>query len=154
MNQTNLTIRLNPQRLNFPLPTMYARQLHSFVAAVEGIPDDVTALFISVFTPQGTRYDVPISRRPNSAAGVAYLLPTVFPAVGGAKYEVRATDAQGYETALGVGVVEVDEFSTAATPADPTASVVIQQIPDAEGRLHNIRAVPDGAGGYTTIVED
>lgn len=154
MNQVNIRIRLNPQQLNFPLPTMYARQLHSFVAAVENIPDDVTAVYVSVFTPGGTRYDVPVARRPNSAAGVAYLLPTLFPAVGSAKYEVRASDSSGFETALGSGAVDVAAFSTPMTPTPPDVPVLIQQIPDAQGRLHSIRAVPDGEGGYTTIVED
>ena len=154
MNQVNLVARLEPRRLNVQLPTMHARQLHSFALTITNIPDDVTAVFVAVYTPQGTRYDIPGSRRPNTPSGVAYLLPTVFPETGSATYEVSATDAQGYETALGAGTVEIGEFSSARTPVPPDVPVAIQQIPDAAGRMHTIKAVPDGEGGYTTIVED
>lgn len=154
MNQVNLRIRLDPERMNFPLPTMHARLLHSFVAEVENIPDDVTTLILSVFRTDGvSRFDVPVSRRPNSTSGVVHLLPTVFPDKGSSRYEVRATDARGYETALGEGLVEIAGFSSALEPITPGVPVRLQSIADATGALHVIAAVPDGEGGYTTILD-
>ena len=154
MNLVNARIRLNPQQLNFPLPTMYARQLHSFVAAVENIPDDVTLVVVSVFKVDGvSRFDAPVSRRPNSASGVVYFLPTIFPEVGASRYEVRATDAYGHETALGGGLVEVAPFSPATERLEPGVPVVLQTILDASGAAHTISAVPDGEGGFTSIID-
>ena len=154
MNLVNARIRLNPQQLNFPLPTMYARQLHSFVAAVENIPDDVAQIIVSVFKVDGvSRFDVPVSRRPNSASGVVHFLPTMFPDKGSTRYEVRASDARGYETALGSGLVDVAEFSPAVAPIEPGVPVVLQTILDASGAAHTISAVPDGEGGFTSIID-
>jgi len=154
MNLTNLTIRLNPRKLNSQLPTIEARALHSFVVAVVNIPDDVTGVVLSVFKTDGvSRFDTPVSRRPGHPGGICHLLPTVFPEVGTSRYEVRATDSRGYETALGEGTVEIGAFSDALTPIDPGEPVAIHSIADASGALHTIRAVPDGMGGYTTIVE-
>lgn len=154
MNQVNLKIRLDPERMNFPLPTMYARLLHSFVVEIENIPDDVTQVVVSVFKTDGvSRFDVPVSRKPGTTSGVAYLLPTVFPDKGSSFYEVRATDARGNETAFGGGLVNVSGFSPAIEPVPPDTPRVIHSIADASGALHQIVAVPDGEGGYTTIID-
>lgn len=154
MNQVNLRIRLDPERMNFPLPTMHARLLHSFVAEIDNIPDDVTQVVMSVFKTDGvSRFDVPVSRRPNSTSGVVYLLPTIYPDTGSSCYEVRAIDARGNETALGEGLVEIAGFSAAISPIEPGKPMTIHAIADASGALHTIAAVPDGEGGYTTILD-
>jgi len=152
--QSNVTVYLNPERLDRQLATVNARQLHSVVARLVGVPTDVTSVVLRVFTPGlGSFFDVPVSMRPDGFTGICYAIGTCFPTVGTAKYEIHAFDAHGNSTALGTGKVEVKEFSASGVPIEPGAEVVLDRIKDSSGNYHTIKAVPDGAGGYTTIVD-
>ena len=153
MNQYNAIVKLCPYRLNFPLVTFHARLLRSFVVLFKNIPDDVTSVSVRVFTVgKGAFFDIPVGRRPDGT-GVAYIIGTAFPSVGSSEYEVSGFDAKGNATALGTGLIEIEHFSYAGTPIQPGVPVVLDRIKDADGNYHTIKAVPDGDGGYTTIID-
>lgn len=150
----NQTIEIRPDRLDVQLAKLHARQLHSFTARLVGLPTDVTGVFIRLFSAQGGGFfDVPVSLRPNGTTGICYLIGTCFPDVGEVRYEVHAFDARGNATALGAGSAAVEPFSSSGTPIEPGVPVVLDRIRDASGNWHTIKAVPDGAGGFTTIVD-
>lgn len=154
MNQANIVVTLDPTRLNRPLPLWYARQVHSFVARFRNIPDDVTNVMVRVFKPDGVSYfDIPVNRSAESSEGIAYVWPMVFETAGESKYEVHAYDYKGNPTALGKGHVEIETFSASGEPLPPGQPVTIMRIADASGAFHNIIAVPDGEGGFTSQVE-
>jgi len=154
MNQINANLILAPTRLNRPLPTLYARVLHSFVCSLSNIPDDVYSVVVRVFKTNGTEYfDVPCGRS-RGGVSTATLAPGCFPTVGSSHYEIHGYDAQGNATALGMGYILIESFSTTAQPIDPGQTVPLYQVPDSSGVMHTIKAVPDGEGGYTTIIED
>nr|AIF26368.1 hypothetical protein [uncultured bacterium fosmid pJB16B1] len=154
-NLINQIIRVNPERLDRPLPTMHARQHHSFTVYLVGLPTDVTSVVLRAFTPGGAGYvDIPVGLRPNLTSGIAYLIGTCFQTAGSAAYEIHAYDARGNSTSLGCGKVEIDAFTVSGSPIVPGAEVVLDRIKDASGNYHTIKAVPDGNGGYTTIIDD
>lgn len=154
MQQTNAIITVNPRRLDRPLEPLHARRLHSFAAEFIGIPEDCYAVILRIFTGANSGYfDIPVGLAPDGGSS-AYLIGTCFPSVGTFRYEIHAYDASGNATALGAGDVVVDEFSASAAPIEPDEPIVVAQIPDANGVMHSITAVPDGVGGYTTIVSD
>lgn len=154
MNQINANLIVAPTRLNRPLPTLYARRLRSFTAAISNIPDDVTSVSVRIFNVGAASfYDIPCGRRPDGTA-IVNIIGTCFPTAGSSSYEIHAFDALGNPTALGMGYVLVEDFSAAGTPITPGAPVVLDHIKDASGVSHTIKAVPDGAGGYTTIIDD
>lgn len=153
MNQVNAIVNLAPTRLNRPLETWRPRQLHSFVAEFRNIPDDVTSVVVRVFKPTGGYYDIPVSRKGDTDTGLAYVVGTCFTDIGGSRYEVHAYDARGNMTALGEGLVSVDYFTASASPLVPGQPVPVMQITDKTGALHTISAVPDGEGGFTTIID-
>lgn len=153
MNQVNANLILAPTRLNRPLPTLYAKQLRSFVVALSNIPDDVTSVVIRVFKlNRAAFFDVPCGRKPDGTA-VCYIIGTCFPAAGSSDYEVSGFDAKGNPTALGGGYVLIEPFSASGYPIDPGVPVVLDTIKDANGNGHTIKAVSDGEGGYTTIID-
>lgn len=148
----NATIRVDPRRLNFPRETLHPRQLHSFVVSFVGIPEDCSSAIIRVFkTDRQAHFDIPISVGASGAS--AYIVGTCFPDVGSSYYEIHAYDAEGNPTALGCGEILVSPFSQSASPIEPGQPVPIMQVADAMGALHTIQAVPDGMGGYTTIID-
>jgi len=154
MNLINLTISLRPDRLEASLPTIHARQLHSFTVGLTSVPDDVTSIVLRIFkTDLVTHFDIPVGRHPRGA-GIAYAIGTCFPDVGAAKYEIHAYDARGNMTALGAGKVEVATFSTSGAPVTPGQPVYLTEIPDANGQMHRIVAVRNALGEYTTQMEN
>ena len=153
MEQVNARITLNLERLDRLLPPWHARALHSFVAVFSNVPEDCTSIVCRVFKVDGvSHYDIPCDECPAGAR--AYVIGTCFPDAGTAKYELHAYDAEGYMTALGEGQIFIDPFSATGAPIEPGQSVPIMQITDATGALHTISAVPDGMGGYTSIIDD
>lgn len=155
MNQVNAIVKLNVRQLNRPLITWHARQLHSFVAQIDDIPDDVTSIIARVFKTDGvSHFDIPINRRAGNSIGLAYVIGTCFLNSGEAKYEIHAYDANGNMTALGVGLIQVDPFTGTGAPIQPGQSVPVMQITDKTGALHTILAVGDGQGNFTTILDD
>ena len=153
MEQTNARITLDVARLNRPLATMYPRRLHSFVAQFKGIPEDCTSVICRVFKTDGvSHFDIPVAIG-GDGAGTAYIIGTCFPEMGAAKYEVHAYDYNGNMTALGSGTIAIAPFSQTGAPLVPGQSVPIMQITDETGALHTISAVPDGMGGYSTIID-
>ena len=154
MNLINANLILAPTRLNRPLPTLYTRRFHSFTVQLSNVPDDVTSVSFRIFTVGGGAYfDTPCGRRPDGSA-LVYLIGTCFPDSGSTRYEIHGFDSHGNSTALGMGYVLVEEFSTSGDPIDPDEDVTLERIKDANGTWHTIKAVPDGAGGYTTIIAD
>lgn len=155
MNQVNATVDINPQRLNFPLPTLHAKQLHSFVAEIRNIPDDSTSAVLRLFrTDRQSHFEIPISRNGGgSSTGIAYIVGTCFPDAGHSFYEIHAYDAHGNCTAFGNGSLDIGTFTATGAPIEPGQSVPVMQITDAGGALHTIMAVSDGEGGFTTIID-
>lgn len=154
MDQINANLIVAPTRLNRPLPTLYARKLHSFTALITNIPDDNVSIVLRVFTiNDASFFDIPCGRRPDGTAK-AYCIGTCFPSIGSSHYEIHGFDVKGNPTALGVGYVLVEDFTTSGTPLVPGQPVVLDHIKDANGTFHTIKAVPDGEGGYTTIIDD
>ena len=153
MEQLNATIKLDPMRLNRPLAPLHARRLHSFVARFSGIPEDCTSPICRIFkTDLLAHYDIPISLG-GDGLGICYIIGTCLPDVGRARYEIHAYDAHGNMTALGAGCVVIAPFTETGAPIVPGQSVPVMQITDASGALHTISAVPDGMGGYTSIID-
>lgn len=153
MEQTNAVIYLNPERLDRPLRPIFARQLHSAVLKFAGVPEDCASVVCRVFNTDGaTFYDIPCAPAPDGTSR-AYIIGTCFPAVGVAKYEIHAYDAEENPTALGEGEIRVLAFSTSSEPVTPGEPVIVTRIPDANGVMHTISAVSDGAGGYTSIID-
>ena len=154
MELYNAIIKLDTERLNFPRPTLHARQLHSFTAIIRDIPDDVTDVILRIYKiDRQAHFDIPVSRRGESAQGEAYIIGTCFPDCGTSYYEIHAYDSRGNATSLGRGGVCIDAFGGTGSPIEPGQSVPIMQITDATGALHTIRAVSDGEGGYTPIID-
>jgi len=152
MEQINANLILAPTRLNRPLPTLYARKFQSFTALLTNVPDDVTSVTVRIFSGAGF-FDIPASRRQDGTA-TAYIIGTCFTTNGSSKYEIHGIDAHGNPTALGMGYVYVEDFSQGGDPITPGQSVTLDRIKDANGTYHTIKAVPDGEGGYTTIIDD
>jgi len=151
--QINAKINLDITRLARPLPPLRPKRLHSFVAQFAGIPEDCTSPICRVFkTDLLAHYDIPIAMG-GDGIGTAYIIGTCFPAVGTALYELHAYDAHGNMTALGSGQIIIGPFTETAAPIVPGQSVPVMQIADATGALHTISAVPDGMGGYTSIID-
>lgn len=153
MNQINATINIDPTRLNIPRRAVFALRYHSVTLELVKVPDDVTSIVFRVFKTDGCSYfDIPAHRRPDGTA-LVYVIGTCFPDPGDVKYEIHAYDARGNMTALGFGMLKVDQFTESGRPIEPGASVPIQTIFDRSGAQHTIMAVPDGMGGYTTIID-
>lgn len=154
MNQINANLIVAPTRLNRPLPTLYVRKLHSFTALISNIPDDNTSVVLRIFkVGNAAFFDIPCGRKPDGSA-IAYAIGTCFPDLGSSHYEIHGFDAKGNSTALGTGYILIEDFSISGTPIQPGQDVVLDHIKDANGNLHTIKAVPDGEGGYTTIIDD
>lgn len=144
--QINARIKLNPERLNFPLSMIYARVGHSFVLLVEKVPEDCTDPFVRIFRPDGAYFDIPGNIGEDGC--LFYIIGTCFPFVGNAYYEIHATDASGNPTALGEGMLNIKPFSVSTDPMQPGAPVNVAQIPAAGGGYVQIRMVKDSAGEW------
>lgn len=153
MNQINATINIDPTRMNRPRRAVFAMRYHSVSLELKNVPDDVTSIVFRVFkTDKHSFFDIPAMRRPDGTA-LVYVIGTCFPDAGDVKYELHAYDSRGNMTALGFGTVSIDQFTESGEPIAPGASVPIMTIFDEDGGQHTIKAVPDGMGGYTTIID-
>lgn len=145
--QINARIKLNAERLNFPLSMLYPRTGHSFRLLVEKVPSDCTSPFVRVFRPNGSYFDIPGNI--GSSGVTFYIIGTCFPDAGSAKYEIHATDSEGNPTALGEGLLEIKLFSTTTTPVTPGTPVQVAQIPAQGGGVVQIQMVQDSVGEWT-----
>lgn len=140
MDQVNAIVRLNMRRLDVPLETFHARQLHSFAAELVNVPADVTDVGLRVYRPSGGYYTAPCSPRPNGNWRVR--IPALyFPDAGDARYEVFGRDAADDATALGEGRIEVSAFGRDATAEIAAGVVPVMTIPDEGGAQHRVVAV-------------
>ena len=116
--QINAIVEIDVARLNRPLRPFFARQLHSFVAEIRGIPTDCDRVLCRVFRKgEGNGFfDIPVTIAPDGA--YAYIIGTCFQDVGTSKYEIHAFDAEGNSTALGVGEILALPFSASGEPLE------------------------------------
>ena len=151
--QINAIVEIDVARLNRPLRPFFARQLHSFVAEIRGIPTDCDRVVCRVFRKgEGNGFfDIPVTVAPDGA--YAYIIGTCFQDVGTSKYEIHAFDAEGNSTALGVGEILALPFSASGEPLEVGAERPVMTIQDANGGKHTITAIWDGEN-WTSIIDD
>jgi len=147
MDQYNAIINCRTRNLGLDAETVTARKGHSIRVAVKSAPDDVTALFVRVFKPNGAYFDFPANMRP-SGVWTCQIIGTAFPDEGEARYEVHATDSAGNPTAIATGALHVLPFSVTSTPIAPGATVTVAQIPAADGSMVQIQMVQDEVGQW------
>lgn len=151
--QVNAIVEIDVARLNRPLRPFFARQLHSFVAEIRGIPTDCDRVVCRVFRKgEGNGFfDIPVTVAPDGA--YAYIIGTCFQDVGTSKYEIHAFDAEGNSTALGVGEILSLPFSASGEPLEVGEERPVMTIQDANGGTHTITAIWDGKN-WTSILND
>ena len=151
--QVNAIVEIDVARLNRPLRPFFARQLHSFVAEIRGIPTDCDRVVCRVFRKgEGNGFfDIPVSVGPDGA--YAYIIGTCFNDVGTSKYEIHAFDAEGNSTALGAGEILSLPFSASGVPLEVGEERPVMTIQDANGGTHTITAIWDGKN-WTSILND
>ena len=151
--QVNAIVEIDVARLNRPLRPFFARQLHSFVAEIRGIPTDCDRVVCRVFRKgEGNGFfDIPVSVGPDGA--YAYIIGTCFNDVGTSKYEIHAFDAEGNSTALGAGEILSLPFSASGEPLEVGEERPVMTIQDANGGTHTITAIWDGKN-WTSILND
>ena len=151
--QVNAIVEIDVARLNRPLRPFFARQLHSFVAEIRGIPTDCDRVVCRVFRKgEGNGFfDIPVSVGPDGA--YAYIIGTCFNDVGTSKYEIHAFDAEGNSTALGAGKIFAEPFSATGKPLDIGEERPVMTIKDRNGGTHTITAIWDGKN-WTSILND
>lgn len=151
--QVNAIVEIDVARLNRPLRPFFARQFHSFVAEIRGIPTDCDSVVCRVFRKgEGNGFfDIPVSVAPDGA--YAYIIGTCFQDVGTSKYEIHAFDAEGNSTALGVGEILALPFSASGEPLEVGEERPVMTIQDANGGTHTITAIWDGKN-WTSILND
>ena len=151
--QINAIVEIDVARLNRPLRPFFARQLHSFVAEIRGIPTDCDRVVCRVFRKgEGNGFfDIPVTVAPDGA--YAYIIGTCFQDVGTSKYEIHAFDADGNSTALGVGEILTLPFSASGDPLEVGEERPVMTIQDRNGGTHTITAIWDGEN-WTSIIDD
>lgn len=151
--QINAIVEIDVARLDRPLRPFFARQFHSFVAEIRGIPTDCDRVVCRVFRKgEGNGFfDIPVSVGPDGA--YAYIIGTCFQDVGTSKYEIHAFDAEGNSTALGVGEILALPFSASGEPLEVGAERPVMTIQDRNGGTHTITAIWDGEN-WTSIIDD
>ena len=159
MKTANIHVR--PDRLNFPLPTIYAGRLSSAVVTLCGdIPDDVEAITIYFGQPP----DGNTPRDPVGAAATrqtdgtfrAYCAPFLFPeAATDLQYDLLGLDSKNNPRWLGGGTLQV-----LASPAEGSSVVPPIVPPDtyirnpATGLYHKLTATADEDGNITVNLAD
>lgn len=122
-----------------------------------GVSDDIDAVKVYVHRPQ---------------AQAAYFLPNVIllpsgvwrfeisdgmtPDVGRTTYEVFGVVRSGSSESrryLGSGTLEIRACSQEGTPLVPAGAPAQTVFYDVTGAAHTLTAVPDGTGGFTSIVD-
>lgn len=151
--QVNAIVEIDVARLDRPLRPFFARQFHSFVAEIRGIPTDCDRVVCRIFRKgEGNGFfDIPVTVAPDGA--YAYIIGTCFQDVGTSKYEIHAFDAEGNSTALGVGEILALPFSASGEPLEVGAERPVMTIQDANGGTHTITAIWDGEN-WTSIIDD
>ena len=151
--QINAIVEIDVARLDRPLRPFFARQFHSFVAEIRGIPTDCDRVIVRVFRKgEGNGFfDIPVTVGPDGA--YAYIIGTCFQDVGTSKYEIHAFDAEGNSTALGVGGIYEQPFSASGEPLEVGEERPVCTIQDRNGGTHTITAVWDGFA-WTSILND
>lgn len=151
--QINAIVEIDVARLDRPLRPFFARQFHSFVAEIRGIPTDCDRVIVRVFRKgEGNGFfDIPVTVGPDGA--YAYIIGTCFQDVGTSKYEIHAFDAEGNSTALGVGEIYAQPFSASGEPLEVGEERPVMTIQDANGGTHTITAIWDGKN-WTSILND
>lgn len=152
--QINAVVEIDETRLDRPLRPFHARQFHSFVAEIRGIPTDCDRVICRVFrNGEGNGFfDIPVTLSP--AGAFAYIIGTCFPENGKSKYEIHAFDAEGNSTAFGVGEILTLPFSASGEPLEIGEERPIMTIQDANGGTHTITAIYEGNGNWTSIIDD
>ena len=149
MNQLNAIVDCNVRNLHNYLKSLQAFAGCEFVAVVYNAPDDITDLVLRVSTEKGQAfYDFPASRTPNGD-WLVRILPTAFRKPGTEWYEIRAKAADGYDTALGRGKVQVAPWSVGTAETLDARRRFVMTIADEGGAQHAIYAVQNDLGEWT-----
>lgn len=140
-------IKVDVDRINFPTATIHARVGHSRSFCFVGVPQDVQDLFVRIFKPDGSYFDMPANPRPGGAWD-CYVIGTCFPCVGSAHYELHGTDPMGNPTAVAYGLVNVGPFSVTTAPIEPGSVMTVERIPTRDGAMVQVLMVRDEAGAW------
>ena len=144
-----INVKVDPDRLNFPLRPAHVGKLSSAEFAVSGVPPSLTNLRIIFTTPDGSTYTVVGS----NATGEwrVYASPFTFPAAAvNLKYDVIADDAFGNPRWLGRGILEVHDCpadgSGDVPPVIPRDTYIRNPV---TGLYHLLTAIVDDDGNIT-----
>ena len=156
-------IELSPERLNQPLPPLYAGRLSSFVVelAASGVPDDIEAVRILF---ERTADSAGNDRNPVTAVATltdagayrAYCSPFCFPDLSETlHYHVMATDTNGNPRWLGSGQLRVRENPANGSADEPEVIPSDTYIRNpTTGLYHKLTAFVDEYGEVSVSVAE
>ena len=139
MEQINAIIDIDPERLDFPLRTLKARQAHMFVALFRRVPSDVSSVFLRVFKENGAYFDITAHEHQVLGVWSVRIPAACFPSVGDFEYELHATSSNDEPTALGAGRLSVASFSYTTSPIEV-------------GTVQEVAQLPCEGGGFVQVV--
>ena len=145
----NAKIKVQVNRLNFPLQTLFARQFSAYRLKATGIPGDASGVFLRIVSADGQSFrDFP---------GVSLAVPgewrvtvpaLAFDATGDFLYELHGMQ-DGDAVALGRGRCVVQPFTPGDAAPSPGTPVTFAKMPTRDGGWVNCVAVMDETGEYT-----
>lgn len=128
MDLLNAKIIIRPERLNYPLATIEARQGHGLVAKITNAPADVTGVFFRIFKKDGAYFDISANEHMDGTWTVR-IKGVCFPDVGQFSYEIHAKGCDDDPIALGAGVLNISPFSITNEAVEPGTQQVVAEIP-------------------------
>jgi len=156
VKNVNAVVFVDVRDLRRPLVPWTAKQICSFTAEIRDVPEDISAVSVMVFKPNGEHFiGVPCSQDDNGVWHCV-LNPAYFPAVGTGRYEVVGTDSFGNNAALGAGKIVIEQFTAGGTVVPTGVTPVVAEISDQYGIAHKIVAVNVGTAenpDWTSQVE-
>lgn len=144
----NAIIKVNVQRLNFPLATLFARRYSAFRFVITNVPADLSGVFIRIFSGDESSFnDYPAIMA--LYGNWCFSLPCLaFSDTGYFIYEIHAENDKGEKVALGRGVVNVKPFSAGGAAGSVGTPVVVAKMPTKDGKWVNCWATMDETGEY------
>lgn len=147
----NAKIKVQVNRLNFPLPTLFARQFSAYRATLENVPADVSGVFLRLVKADNVAFnDFPGVPLATSSSAWRVAVPAVsFLETGSFFYELHGENEDGEKVALGRGQFCVQPFSSGGVAPKPGTPVTTVKMPTKDGGWVNCYVVMDDAGEYT-----
>ena len=144
----NAIVKVNVRRLNFPLPTLFARQFSAFRGEIANVPADLSGVFVRLFSADGASFsDFPATLSPCGDWRFSFSCVT-FPRTGCFQYELHSENEEGEKVALGRGTLEVRPFSAGGSAPSVGEPVVVAKMPTKDGKWVNCWATMDETGEY------